>query len=140
LNGYQRGRCFYCYGELALDGRLGAAIDVDHVIPHFLAPHLPQELANIIDGVWNLVLACQECNRGVGGKSGRLPAVGLFARLHLRNEFLVESHHPLRDALMQQSGQTPETRRSFLKAAYEVARALLPVAPWQPPAVRGEPF
>jgi hypothetical protein len=91
LNGYQKGKCFYCFADIYLEGL--AIPDVDHFFPHVL------KVVGFdgIDGVWNLVLACQQCNRGIGGKSDRVPTLHLLERLHLRNEFLIESHHPLRD-------------------------------------------
>jgi 5-methylcytosine-specific restriction endonuclease McrA len=93
LNGYQKGKCFYCKKEILIDDRQteekDRLTDVDHFFPHTLAP----EIRNVnIDGVWNLVLACQECNRGVGGKFERIPTVDLLERLHTRNEFLISSH------------------------------------------------
>jgi hypothetical protein len=50
LNGYQKGRCFYCQRDIDA-GRA----DVDHFFPHTL---LPQDVVPNIDGIWNLVLAC----------------------------------------------------------------------------------
>lgn len=184
LNGYQKGKCFYCHrdisigdadkasadaffrevdssygleeaapllvsenfsrggtadgGLVSLDGRpltrenalyragshvpeddadesgktAGAGCDVDHFFPHTLQP-----LVNGVnlDGVWNLVLACPSCNRGEGGKSARVPAIRYLDRLHERNEFLIASHHPLRETLMLQTGRTVEDRVRFLK-------------------------
>lgn len=140
LNGYQRGRCFYCYCELAIVGGAGVVIDVDHFIPHFLGPYLSGAASAIIDGVWNLVLSCNECNRGVGGKFGRLPSVTLLERLYARNESLIASHHPLRETLMLQTGTTADARRAFLQAVYEQARTVLPGTPWRQLRVVGEPF
>lgn len=141
LNGYQRGRCFYCYRDLAMDpSGAGAAIDVDHFIPHFLAPHISQVFAAIVDGVWNLVLSCSVCNRGVGGKSGRVASVGLLERLFTRNEFLIESNHPLRETLILQTGPTAAARTSFMRTVYQEARTLQPSAPWEPMQLIGEPF
>jgi len=184
LNGYQKGKCFYCHrnisigdedtasadaffrevdssygleeaapllvsdgfsrggmtdgGLVAIDGRplsrenalyqadspmpvddadesgktAGAGCDVDHFFPHTLQP-----LVNGVnlDGVWNLVLACPSCNRGEGGKSARVPAIRYLDRLHERNEFLIASHHPLRETLMLQTGRTVEDRVRFLR-------------------------
>lgn len=60
LNGYQKGQCFYCYTNLQLLGE-DFNTDVDHFFPHKLKQsNLPLNL----DGVWNLVLSCQSCNRG----------------------------------------------------------------------------
>ena len=52
--------------------------------------------------VWNLVLACRTCNRGVNGKFARVADIRYLTCLHTRNSFLIESHHPLRQTLMQQ--------------------------------------
>jgi len=57
------------------------------------------DLGNAIDGVWNLVLSCRRCNRGAGGKSNRVPTLRLLERLSTRNEFLISSHHPLREKI-----------------------------------------
>lgn len=64
LNGYQKGRCFYCFRDI----RVGTATheahgmepdlpsaEVDHFFPKALEPHLSS--VNL-DVVWNLVLSC----------------------------------------------------------------------------------
>jgi hypothetical protein len=113
LNGYQKGRCFYCYEYISLDlNDEEHRCDVDHFYPHTLQPLIPE--VNF-DGVWNLVLACKECNRGRGGKFAYAPAVKYLERLSKRNEFLIGSHHPLRETLIRQTGATPEARRLFLR-------------------------
>jgi hypothetical protein len=73
LNGYQKGRCFYCRAETAL-----AATDVDHFFPWVLKERgeMPDG-----DGVWNLVLACRACNRGERGKFAAVPSPRLVGRL-----------------------------------------------------------
>lgn len=73
----------------------------------------------------NLVLACPECNRGQQGKFDRLPSVNLLERLHKRNEYLITSHHPLRETLIAQTGFTEQTRRGFLQDAYNCATLTL---------------
>lgn len=123
LNGYQRGRCFYCAAPLlALDS------DVDHFIPHRLKPHMP---GINLDGVWNLVLACCRCNRGVAGKSDRVPALKYLERLHTRSEWLIESHHPLRETLLLQTGTNSRSRRTYLQQRWNEARSLL-IHTWAP--------
>jgi hypothetical protein len=93
LNGYQKGKCFYCFGDVSVvEGAVDQA-DVDHFFPHALKAH---RVAEPVDGVWNLVLACQTCNRGAEGKFECIPARRYLERLHKRNEFLINSHHPLR--------------------------------------------
>ncbi|MCD0171943.1 HNH endonuclease domain-containing protein, partial [Deinococcus sp. 23YEL01] len=50
LDGYQRGRCFYCGREISLEADTLNA-EVDHVFPWIL----PSRGLNIdIDGIWNL--------------------------------------------------------------------------------------
>ena len=55
--------------------------DVDHFPPHTL------KQLNIrlhLDGIWNLVLACRGFNRGIDGKSCRVPHQRLLQRLNVR--------------------------------------------------------
>ena len=122
LNGYQKGKCFYCFGHISLDSTSEDFTDVDHFLPHVLGQFMRE--VNI-DGVWNLVLSCQTCNRGERGKFDRLPHLKYLERLHTRNEFLINSHHPLRDTLIRQTGKTEEKRGKFLNANYQEAQSLL---------------
>ena len=100
LNGYQKSRCFYCFRDISLDNNHSDFADVDHFFPHDLRKCAAEKPIN---GVANLVLACTDCNRGVNGKSSKLPALPLLERLHERNEYLIISHHPLRETLMVQT-------------------------------------
>lgn len=136
LNGYQKGRCFYCFREMAIredegdEGFREVDVDVDHFFPHrlmFCADGKP------VDGVANLVLACKECNRGAGGKFDRLPSLPLLERLHRRNEYLIRSHHPLRETLMRQTGLSEGSRVAYLQDVYNCSRATL-VQSWEPVA------
>lgn len=127
LNGYQQGRCFYCSAPISLSDPDTLA-DVDHFFPHTLKQ---TDLGSVVDGVWNLVLACQPCNRGVNGKSARLPTVKLLERLHARNEYLILSHHPLRETLMAQTGTDEPRRREFLRNLHARAWAAL-IHLWEP--------
>lgn len=128
LNGYQKGRCFYCYRDISIDSSSDTLADVDHFFPHklvFCASDKP------VNGVANLVLACKECNRGTEGKFDRLPKIELLERLHQRNEYLIKSHHPLRETLMLQTGMSEHDRISFLQKAYNCASSHL-IAKWSP--------
>ena len=128
LNGYQKGKCFYCFTAIVAGTSLGDPVEVDHFFPHRLKPH---GLGAPIDGIWNLVLSCQQCNRGPGGKFDQVPGLRLVERLHTRNSFLIESHHPLRQTLMLQLGTSETSRGQFLQAAYDRAKKLL-VHEWLP--------
>jgi hypothetical protein len=96
LNGYQKGKCFYYSSDISVQARHEDLCDVDHFFPHTLSRFLPADKVNL-DGVWNLVLSCCRCNRGKQGESARVPSIRFLKRLHRRNEYLIESHHPLRD-------------------------------------------
>ena len=121
LNGYQKGKCFYCFGDISLDPKSSDYTDVDHFLPYVLGQFMRINL----DGVWNLVLSCQSCNRGVGGKFDRLPHLKYLQRLHKRNEFLINSHHPLKETLIRQTGKLEEKRGQFLNDNYQEAQGLL---------------
>ncbi|MBY6107313.1 HNH endonuclease [Ferrimonas balearica] len=131
LNGYQKGHCFYCYTSISVEPSSPLLADVDHFLPWVLNQDIPA-----INGVWNLVLACPECNRGEQGKFARIPSLLLLERLHRRNEYLINSHLPLRETLMSQTGRTTERRAQFLQTQYNIAKQRL-IHQWQPQA-RGE--
>lgn len=126
LNGYQKGRCFYCFDGISVTGE-SALADIDHFIPWSLRTHVKGN----IDGVWNLVLSCRTCNRGPAGKFDSVPAVPLLERLHARNEFLILSHHPLRETLMTQTGLNGAARAEFLQSTWAEV-ALIRGAQWLP--------
>jgi len=116
LNGYQKGKCFYCFREVSIDKENSEYFaDVDHFFPHILRQC---DSEKPINGVANLVLACTDCNRGVGGKFAQLPSIDLLERLNNRNEYLITSHHPLRETLIVQTGNTADKRRHYLQDAY----------------------
>ena len=135
LNGYQKGACFYCFREIQLNG--AARPEVDHFFPHILKH---AGIGSILDGIWNLVLACRQCNSGIDGKSARVPCEKLLYRLSRRNEFLIGSHHPLRETLMQQTGSTEQQRDEFLRDFHARARSRLPSEMWRATEVAAPAF
>lgn len=75
---FENKTCFYCGKQLSPD-----KIDVDHFIPWSFIKD---------DKLWNLVLACPECNRK---KSDRLPADRYLNALLSRNQrLIIEKHRP----------------------------------------------
>ena len=106
-------------------------VDVDHFFPHKLRYCAD---GKAIDGVSNLVLACQECNRGEGGKFDRLPSLDLLERLHQRKEYLISSHHPLRETLIRQTGLTSKHRIKTLQDVYNCSTVTLASEKWKPVA------
>ena len=131
LSGYQKGVCFYCFAPI--DIHQNTDVDVDHFLPFRLGKD--GELPNI-DGVWNLVLTCTECNRGKDGKFDRIPSLELLERLDRRNEYLIESNHPLRETLIAQTGSTDKERQHFLQECYYKAKESL-IHTWSPD-IKGE--
>jgi 5-methylcytosine-specific restriction endonuclease McrA len=128
LNGYQKGKCFYCFDKISVLSSADDLADVDHFFPHVLKRH---GVGNPLDGVWNLVLACQTCNRGAKGKFAQLAELRFLERLHTRNNFFIESHHPLRETLILQTGKREMERRQFLQETYRQSKELL-VQNWKP--------
>lgn len=127
LNGYQKGRCFYCFREISIEPDYS---EVDHFFPHALRKC---DDSKPINGVANLVLSCIDCNRGVSGKFEKLPSISLLERLYNRNEYLINSHHPLRETLIAQTGNTSEKRQNYLQDAYNCSILYFGVKKkWQP--------
>jgi 5-methylcytosine-specific restriction endonuclease McrA len=131
LNGYQKGKCFYCFGSITIEAGAETA-DVDHFFPWSVRDHFNQP-----NGIWNLVLACQTCNRGAAGKFDAVPALELLGRLHRRNEFYVDSKHKLATTIMAQTGSNEAARRSYLQETY-TELTLVRIRKWQP-AQQGDP-
>lgn len=112
LNGYQKGMCFYYFKNISVEIGSDNIAHIDHFFPHILKPHIPE---TNVDGVWNLVLACQNCNAGSNGKFTKVPEIKYLERLNKRNNFLIGSHHPLRETLILQTGASEQERKSFLQ-------------------------
>ena len=136
LNGYQKGKCFHCFSDISISPNHPDLADVDHFFPWKLKEH---GVAHPVDGVWNLVLACKGCNRGRGGKSARVPSIKLLYRLKKRNDFLINSHHPLRETLIAQTGGSEAVRKSFMQKTYNEAKAIL-IHEWDPEMTTGQVF
>lgn len=138
LNGYQKGKCFYCYESISIQSNENNTCDIDHFIPLSIQYNAAHDLD--LNGVWNLVLACKACNRGDdNGKFSRLPHVDLLARLSKRNEYLIESNHPLKETIMMKTGKTKTERTAFLKKTFAYAQAIKK-AEWKPKEYRGFAF
>lgn len=138
LNGYQKGKCFYCFKAISIESNQANTCDVDHVIPMSIQFGSSYDLQ--LNEVWNLVLACQQCNRWEdGGKAGNVPLRDFIMRLHSRNEYLIESNHPLKENIILRSGKTAEKRWDFLTKRYELA-CTIRKASWSPKHIHGISF
>ena len=136
LSGYQKGRCFYCFRNISIISGDSELADVDHFFPHVLQR---RQLLHNLDGVWNLVLSCNPCNRGVAGKFESVPDTRYVERLEERNNRLISSHHPLRETLIRQTGESQPLRRKFLQENLNVARLHQPSV-WSTPALADPTF
>ena len=133
LNGYQKGKCFYCYKNISIEQGNENSCDVDHFFPHILKNYGVYE----VDQIWNLVLTCKECNRGTGGKFEKIPDIQYLYALNKRNNFYIESHHPLRETIINQTGTLQEDRKQFLQRMFDDAVNNIPVK-WEPKERYGE--
>ena len=61
LNGYQKSTCFFCYDYISIVKKTLNLCDVDHFFPDTLKG---KDFSGYVDGIWNLVLSCKDCNRG----------------------------------------------------------------------------
>jgi hypothetical protein len=124
LSGYQSSACFYCGASVTPLLGLEHSADVDHFFPHMLmARGVFIDLERRLEpgpGVRGV-------QPGPAGKFHRLPHADFLERLWRRNERLISSHNPLREAVIAVTGKTPETRLAFLRSvqtrATEYARA-----------------
>ena len=135
LNGYQRGKCFFCYEPISIRQNHPNMAHVDHFFPHILKN---EGIGELINGVWNLVLSCPTCN-GSAEKGAKVPSPKLVERLNIRNEFLIESNHPLKETIILQTGKTKQARQSFLQDKLNIAHNALHHV-WHPISKRDQGF
>ena len=129
LNGYQKGKCFYCFKKISIKPKTIDLSDVDHFFPIKLEK---RKLLKNLNGVWNLVLACKNCNRGPHGKFELIPEIQYLERLNERNNYLIESHDPLRQTLVMQTGKTAQQRHHFLNEKNKIAVENFIHQKWKP--------
>lgn len=137
---YQKGRCFYCQRDVAQEDVSftdPAFPDVDHFIPVSLFKAQLDTSVNP-NGVWNLVVACAACNRGVGGGQGKkdqVPDTDFFERLLTRNVYFSEEHtHGLKLSVLNSlSVSTKEQLRDRIKTIY---KWFANMSKWRPREIR----
>lgn len=119
LNGYQKGKCFYSFMDISIIQGSSDICHVDHFLPHVNKQIHTKHGANI-NGVWNLVLAHSSMNN-TKEKGAKVPDRKFLKRLFNRNEFYINSKHPLAETIINQTGHTKEERRAFLEKHYNLA-------------------
>jgi hypothetical protein len=117
LNGYQKGKCFYSFQDISVVSGSANLCEVDHFFPH-INKTIHNEFGANINGVWNLVLANKDVNRN---KSAKIPEKSFLQRLFNRNEFYIQSKHPLAETIINQTGNTKQKRIEFLNKQYQLA-------------------
>jgi hypothetical protein len=117
LNGYQKGKCFYSFQDISVVSGNANLCEVDHFFPH-INKTIHNEFGANINGVWNLVLANKDVNRN---KSARIPEKRFLQRLFNRNEFYIQSKHPLAETIINQTGISKQKRIEFLNKQYQLA-------------------
>jgi hypothetical protein len=117
LNGYQKGKCFYSFKDISVVKGSPDLCDVDHFLPHLNKEVHAKNGVNI-NGVWNLVLTDSIMNKE---KSAKVPEKRFLDRLYNRNEFYIESKHPLAETIINQTGKTKQERIRFLQKQYQMA-------------------
>ncbi|MDF3078004.1 MAG: hypothetical protein K0S09_1893 [Sphingobacteriaceae bacterium] len=127
LNGYQKGKCFYSFKDISINSNTSDVCDVDHFLPHVNKLTHANHGVNI-NGVWNLVLADRSVNLD---KKAKIPERRFLQRLFNRNEFYIESKHPLAETIINQTGKTKENRRRFLETQYNLALSQS-IQQWKP--------
>ena len=127
LNGYQKGKCFYSFQDISIQNNSENICDVDHFLPHINKQAHHREGANI-NGVWNLVLANNSINRE---KKTKIPHLKFLERLSNRNEFYIQSKHPLAETIVNQTGKNFTQRKKFLQKQYDVAKENS-IVTWRP--------
>ena len=128
LNGYQKSKCFFCYDYISIITNSNSLGHADHFFPHKLKHN---NFPGNLDGVWNLVLSCKECNNGKDGKFAKLPTIKLLERLNKRNEYFCSSHHPLKETIIGQTGRSADERKAFLQNSFNSAKNIL-IHTWEP--------
>ncbi|MEQ1448505.1 HNH endonuclease domain-containing protein [Acinetobacter lwoffii] len=138
LNGYQKGKCFYCLKAISIQSHQANTCDIDHVIPMSIQYGSTYDLQ--LNEIWNLVLACKECNRwDHGGKAGNLPHLQFILQLHQRNEYLIESNHPLKENIILRTGKKTEQRLDFLTKRFDFAKTIKNSS-WTPKQIFDQSF
>lgn len=87
---------------------------------------------------WNLVLSCKNCN-SFANKSDRMPKKKFIERPSKRNEYFIESTHPLRENIIRIADNILKKRQDFVQKRFEFVTEKRP-AIWVPKEILGTPF
>ena len=93
-----------------------------------------------IDGI------CSSCGKKIQIKTAmvfqtklKIPDIKYLYALSKRNNYYIESHHPLRETIINQTGKLQDDRRNFLQKMYDLSIDHIPVK-WKPNDLYGDPL
>lgn len=135
---YQKGACFYCnkrLGAIEQDHHSHNFPDVDHFIP-FKYRHRMSFADVGINGIWNLVVACRDCNRGTNGKFEQIASDKHYTKLLARNLCALQEHgHALKSSI--QLSMNVQTDKALIAKHRQIYAAFSSLSKWDPPAREG---
>jgi hypothetical protein len=130
---YQHGCCFYCNKKInpMATSEADDFPDVDHFLAHSYFKDI--DLIHINpDGIWNLVIACKECNRGTGGKFERIPAEEFHLKIIKRNVLFTEEHrHSLKNSILLSLGVS--NHKEVEIKMWDLLKKYAIIEGWKPP-------
>ncbi|KMV30376.1 hypothetical protein AB733_11930 [Photobacterium swingsii] len=129
---YQNGRCFYCNRKVSkfVMNHSDDFPDVDHFFPFSIMKHLGCDYPSV-NGVWNLVIACRECNRGSDGKFDAPPQSEFYTKLLERNILFFEEHkHSLKNSICL--SLRVQTKLQIVNKMNTIYKHFKPIKGWQP--------
>ena len=130
---YQKNECFYCSRPLSQTAKETDEkfAQVEHVLPWSRLQEEFTEPDFLVDGIWNLVLSCKDCNHGPGGKHSRIPDERIFARLYQRNILFSKEHgHLVKTGVLNSLGIS--VANQMLKKMQQIYRRFDSVGRWSP--------
>lgn len=140
LSGYQTGKCFYCFDDISIVPNQANTAAVDHFFPISLQYKAGTDINLNLNGIWNLVLTCKDCNgEDAWSKWAHTPDYSLLPALMRRNDYYISSKHPLGETIQLETGNTASQRKNYIKEVFKVAKQATPYE-WKPRLIKGVPF
>ena len=90
-----------------------------------------------INGIWNLVVACRDCNLGTNGKFNQIASEKYYTKLLVRNLCALQEHgHALKSSI--QLSMNVQTESALIAKHRQIYAALSSsLSKWDPPSMEG---